>query len=113
MQQQTFQLQQNVYTLLWNIIQDVIKHFRKGKKTPYDLKLLKKAKQRKHKLSRTYEIMKKRQNIETRGFDTNAYVSYKQSLNKKQTATIISQIRADKNKDAPEPGEDDIYAAVE
>ncbi len=99
MQQQTFQRQFEVYRLLWNIIHDVIRHFKKGKKTPDDLKLLKKAKQRKHRLSRTYDIMKKRKNIETRGFDTNAYVSYKQSLNKKQAATIITQMRADKNKD--------------
>ena len=114
MQHQTFELQLKVYNLLWNIVQDVLKHFRKQPKTVESEKLRTKANNHRSKLARTNNIMKKRKNIETRGFDTNAYVSHKQSLNKKQAEKIIELMTENKNKDGPEaaPDPDDIYTTA-
>jgi len=112
MQQQTFQRQQSVYNLLWNIIQDAIKHYRRQPTTLENMILRTKANNYKSKMTRTNNIMKKRKNIETRGFDTNAYVSYKQSLNKKQTKKIISLMTENKNKDGPETDIDEMYTTA-
>lgn len=114
MQKQTFDLQLKVYNLLWNIIQDVLKHFRNQPKTVASEKLRTKANNHRSKLARTNNIMKKRRNIETRGFDTNAYVNHKQSLNKKQAEKIIALMTENKNKDGPEdlPDPDDIYTTA-
>ena len=75
MQHQTFKLQLEVFTSLWNILQDVIKHFKKQPNTLQNAKLRSKAKNHKAKLARTNNIMKKRDNIETRGYDTNATIT--------------------------------------
>ena len=109
MQQQIFDLQQKVYVLLWNLIIDIIKNFKGKPITLENLRLKTKAKKQKSKMTRTNNIMFKRKNIETRGFDTNAHVSFKQSQNRKQAAKIIEQMTANKNKDGPETDEDEIW----